>query len=105
MIYIINKENNTITTDSWLDIIPTNVTIYIDDILIGTYINESSKKEYIVFSIPSTDLIKIENKEYDLKLINSGDATIIKVELVVVKSNVTSQSNSVINNKKAKFYE
>lgn len=105
MIYIINKENNTITTDSWLDNIPSNVTIYIDNILIGTYSNESTKKEYIVLSIPSTDLINIENKEYDLKLINNDDATIIKIELVVVKSNVISQSNSVVNNKKAKFYE
>ena len=105
MIYIINKENNTITTDSWIEYIPSTIDLYLDDILLGTYTNESTKNEYIVLTIPKEDIVGIENKEYNLKLINGNNAAIIKVELVVVKSNVITISNSVINNKKDKFYE
>lgn len=105
MIYIINKENNTITTDSWIEYIPSTIQLYLDDILVGSYTNLSTKNEYIVLTIPKEDIVNIENKEYDLKLINGDNSTIIKIELVVVKSNVISTSNSVINNKKDKFYE
>jgi hypothetical protein len=107
MIYIKNKEDNTITTDVWSDFIANNVAIYIDDMYIGTYKNESTKKEYIVVTIPSADLIsnKIENKEYNLKFVNKDDGNMIKIELVVVKNNVITNSNSVVNNKKIKFYE
>lgn len=105
MIYIVNKENNTITTDSWIEYIPTTIQVYLDDILLGSFLNESTKNEYIVFTIPKENIVDVENKEYDLKLINLDNGTMIKVELVVVKSNVTTTSNSVINNKKHKFYE
>lgn len=105
MIYIINKENNTITTDSWIEYIPSTIKVYLNDILLGEYNNTSTKNEYIVFTIPKEDIVNIENQEYNLKLVNGNNLAVIKVELVVVKSNVISTSNSVINNKKNKFYE
>lgn len=105
MIYIINKENNTITTDSWIEYVPTTIRVYLNDILLGDYNNTSTKKEYIVFTIPKEDIVNIENQEYKLKLINMNNLTMIKIELVVVKSNVIIESNSVVNNKKNKFYE
>jgi hypothetical protein len=105
MIYILNSENNTITTDSWLDYIPTSIKLYLDNVLIGSYTNESTKKEYIVLTIPKENLVNIENKEYDLKLIDSNNMAKIKSELAVVKINILTNYNSVVNNKKDKFYE
>ena len=105
MIYIVNKENNTITTDSWIEYIPTTIQVYLDDILLGSFLNESTKNEYIVFTIPKENIVDVENKEYNLKLINLDNGTMIKVELVVVKSNASIVTNSVTNNKKPKFYE
>lgn len=105
MIYIINKENNTITTDSWVEYIPSTIKVYLDDILLGEYTNTSTKNEYIVFTIPKEDIVNIENQEYKLKLINGDNLAMIKIELVMVKSNVIITSNSVVNNKKNKFYE
>ena len=105
MIYLINNENNTITTDSWIEYIPSSITIYLDDILLGTYPNLSTKNEYIVLTIPSTDLVDVPNKECKLKLINNNNMTLIKVELVQIKSNMIFTSTSVVNNKSVKFYE
>jgi len=105
MIYIFNKENNTITTDSWIEYIPQTIKVYLDDILLGEYDNTSTKNEYIVFTIPKEDIVNIENQEYKLKLVNGNNLAMIKIELVVIKSNVISVSNSVVNNKKNKFYE
>ena len=105
MIYIFNKENNTITTDSWIEYIPLTIKVYLDDVLLGEYDNTSTKNEYIVFTIPKEDIVNIENQEYDLKLVNGDNLAMIKIELVVIKSNVISVSNSVVNNKKNKFYE
>lgn len=105
MIYIINKENNTITTDSWIEHIPSKIRVYLNDIYLGEFVNESTKNEYIVFTIPKETIVNVENQEYKLKLINSDNLTMIKIELVVVLSNVIQTSNSVVNNKTNKFYE
>jgi hypothetical protein len=105
MIYIINKENNTITTDSWIEYIPSTIRVYLDDVYIGEYQNESSKNEYIVIAIPKEDIVNVENQEYKLKLINGDTLGMIKIELAVVLSNATTESISVVNNKKNKFYE
>ncbi len=105
MIYIIQNVNNTITTDSWIEYIPVSITIYLDDKLVGTYLNESTKNEYIVLSIPKEDITNFENKEYKLKLVNNNNYTLIKVELVSVKTNIIDNSNTVINNKQEKFYD
>lgn len=104
MIYIINKENNTITTDSWIEYIPATIVVHLNNELIGEYNNESTVNEYMVFTIPKEDIVNIENQEYKMKLLNGDNMTMIKIELVVVKSNVTSESNSVVNNKTNKFY-
>lgn len=86
MIYIINNQNNTITTDSFLDYIPTDLQLYLDDIEIGTFNNESTRKEYIILTIPSTSLVDLQNKEYNLKIYNNF--ALLKVELVIVKSGI-----------------
>ncbi len=104
MIYIINKENNTITTDSWVEYIPATIVVHLNNDFIGEYNNESIVNEYMVFTIPKEDIVNIENQEYKMKLLNGDNMTMIKIELVVVKSNVTSESNSVVNNKTNKFY-
>lgn len=105
MIYIVNNQDNTITTDNTIDYVLINVSIYLDDTLIGEYVNDSSSLDYIVLSIPSTDLIDLENQEYDLKLINADNGDIIKTELAVVSNNTTTPANFVDNNTKNKFYE
>lgn len=107
MIYIENKANNTITTDSVIETLPTSLLVYLDDILIGTLVNESTKNEYFVFTIPAIELINnnIQNKEYQMKIINADNATLIKTELVMVKDSSIIQSIQVTNNKNEIFYE
>lgn len=105
MIYIIQNVNNTITTDSWIEYIPESITVYLDDKLVGSYLNESTKNEYIVLSIPKEDITNFQNKEYKLKLVNNNNYTLIKIELVSVKTNIIDNSNTVINNKQEVFYE
>lgn len=105
MIYIYKNASNTITTDSWLAYIPTSITIYLNDILIGSYINESTRNEYIVLTIPAADLSNLEAKEYNLKLINNDNATLIKIELVIFKKPLNITTNTVTNNLTQKFYE
>jgi hypothetical protein len=108
MIYLYNDSDNKITTDSWLEYIPDTITIYLDDILVGTYDNVSIKNEYIVLEIPAADLSAIttlENREYKLKMINNNNATLIKIELVVVLNPNTPTSNVLNNNPIIKIYE
>jgi len=94
MIYIYNKANNTITTDSWTTYIPSSITLYLNDIKLGSYLNESTNTKYIVLSIPSADLVNIENTEYNLKLVNDTDATLIKVEVEPVVSPLQANNST-----------
>jgi hypothetical protein len=103
MIYITNLSDNKITTESWLDYIPEDLLVYIDDVEIGTYLNESLFSEYITITIPSSDLINLQNKEYTLKLYHN--LALLKVELVTVQSNIKPVIKTVTNNQKTIMYE
>ena len=95
MIYLINNRNNTITTESWLKYIPTDFLVYLDDVLVGTFLNESVYNEYITLTIPSSNLVNLQNKEYMLKIYHN--LSLLKVELVTVKSDIPIEIKTVTN--------
>ncbi len=105
MIYIIAKQSNVIVTDNLTDIIPSSVLVFLDNEEVGTFSDTSPKKDYIDFEIPSINISTFENKEYTMKLVSGDNGTVIKTELVVIRTNLITPSNTVINNKKDKFYE
>lgn len=105
MIYLLNKQDNTIHTESWLEYKPTDFLVYLDDVLLGTFLNESVYNEYITITIPGTSLVNIQNKEYTLKLYHN--LALLKVELVVVKSGIPIEiigPTSTNNDKQIIFY-
>ena len=95
MIYLTNKSDNTITTESWLAYIPTDLLVYLDDVLVGTFLNESLYNEYITLIIPSSNLVDLQNKEYMLKLYHN--LSLLKVELVTVISDIPLVIKTVTN--------
>lgn len=104
MIYLVQNNNNTVTIDSWLEFIPEDILIHIDDVEIGTYTNISLFNEYIQFVIPSTDLTNLQNKEYKMKLYHN--LSLMKVELCEVVSSTTPTINTYEPiNKNIKMYE
>lgn len=103
MIYIQKTVNNKIVTDNLLEYIPNSIAVYLDDILIDSYSNDSLNSRYLVIEIPLEDLSNLENKEYTLKLMD--DTTLIKTELVVVHTSATIETNTVNNIKTELFYE
>lgn len=103
MIYIINGQDNVITTDSWLDYIPTNFTVYLDDILIGDFLNESSRNEYIILTIPSTSLVDLQNREYTISYYSNS--VLIKQELVSVKDTTELEVKAINKSNEIIMYE
>lgn len=103
MIYIQKTVNNKIVTDNLLEYIPNSIAVYLDDILIDSYSNDSLNSRYLVIEIPLEDLSNLENKEYTLKLMDG--TTLIKTELVVVHTSATIETNTVNNIKTELFYE
>lgn len=89
MVYITNNTNNKITIDSWLNYIPTQVTLYLNDIELGTFDNISANKTYIVVQLPAELLSvkKLQNMEYKLKIYDDN-FSLFKIELAsVIKQN------------------
>lgn len=89
MIYIVNNTNNKITFDSWLNYIPTQVTLYLDDIELGTFDNISTNKTYIVVQLPAElfSVKKLQNMEYKMKIYDDN-FSLFKIELIsVIKQN------------------
>lgn len=83
MIYINTGQVNQIVTDSWLNYIPSSILIYFDDILIGTYTNQSTFNQYIVVDIPSEDLPStLTCKRYKMKIYK--DLSLLKIETICV---------------------
>lgn len=103
MIYITNGQDNTITTDSWLDYIPSNFTVYLDDILIGNFLNESVNDEYIILSIPSTSLVDLQNREYTINYYT--ESVLMKSELISVRSNIQPEVKSINKSNEVIMYE
>lgn len=93
MIYIIKNQDNVVLTDSWINYIPEILNVYIDDVLIGEYINNSLTNSYISITIPSADLDNIQLKESKLKWFSNG--VLLKEELVSIKTPNTFEIQSI----------
>lgn len=105
MLYIYKGNVNVIQTDSVVDYIPVDpVTIYLDDILIGSFNNESSDINYLIFYVQADGLPSLENKEYKIKYVYHSE--IIKEELCMVKDLIIKPTIINYNKEKTvKFYE
>ena len=53
MIYILTNQENVVLTDSWFNYIPEVLSVYIDDVSIGEYTNNSLTNSYISITIPA----------------------------------------------------
>ena len=103
VIYITRLQNTTVITDNIIDYIPDNLSIYLDDVLIGTYANLSTTLLYLKFTIPVADISAYQEREYNMKITNYS-AT-IKEELIIVKDNTAMPIVEVTKTKSIKFYE
>lgn len=103
MIYIYKNNDNDITTDNIVNFIPDNLTIYLDDILIGTYENTSIYKTFLTFVIPNTDLELLQEREYKMKIINHFET--IKEEIIIIKEVSSFEVKSLNKTNNIKMYE
>jgi hypothetical protein len=104
MIYIYkNTISNEIVTDNITNFIPDDLEIYLDDIFVGTYTNDSEATIYLEFTIPTTDIETFQEKEYKLKIYNHK--ALIKSELVIVKENTSIEVKQINKTNTIKFYE
>lgn len=102
MIYILTNQENVVLTDSWFNYIPEVLSVYIDDVSIGEYTNNSLTNSYISITIPAEDIVNIPLKESKLKWFSNG--VLLKEELVSIKSTNTFEISS-INKSNILFYE
>lgn len=102
MIYILTNQENVVLTDSWFNYIPEVLSVYIDDVSIGEYTNNSLTNSYISITIPAEDIVDIPLKESKLKWFSNG--VLLKEELVSIKSANTFEISS-INKSNILFYE
>lgn len=100
MIYILTDDTIQYKTDSYLNYIPTDLTIYLDDKFICKIENESTDNEFIIFTYYFCDL---EVKEYKLKIYDGN--FLVKEELIVVQSNDSFEFNSINNITNIKMYD
>lgn len=84
MVYLINSQVNELRTDSWLNYIPELLNVYLDDVLIGEFINESTSNQYFIVTIQPELLVDFQLKEHKLRWF--ADGVLLKEELLVVKS-------------------
>lgn len=102
MIYILTNQENVVLTDSWFNYIPEVLSVYIDDVSIGEYTNNSLTNSYISITVPAEDIVDIPLKESKLKWFSNG--VLLKEELVSIKSTNTFEISS-INKSNILFYE
>ncbi len=102
MIYILTNQENVVLTDSWFNYIPEVLSVYIDDVSIDEYTNNSLTNSYISITIPAEDIVDIPLKESKLKWFSNG--VLLKEELVSIKSTNTFEISS-INKSNILFYE
>lgn len=103
MIYIAKNQLSHLISDSLIDYLPTQFSVYLDDILVGSYANISDSIFYHIIEIPSEDISQFANREYKLKWVDNG-AT-IKTELCLVKDFTIAEIKSVTKTKTIKTYE
>lgn len=102
MIYLIKNQENIVLTDSWLNYIPEVLSVYIDDVLIGEFDNNSLINSYISITIPSVNIDDLQLKESKLRWFGNG--VLLKEELCSIKSTNTFEIVST-NKSNIKFYE
>lgn len=100
MIYISKNNSTEIMTDSFIDFIPDTLVVYLDDVLIGGFINRSLNTQYLKFTCPAQGL---EEREYIMKIYNHF--ALIKEELVIVKDLYNPIIKSITNPNNIKMYE
>ena len=103
MIYLYKQNDNSLKTDSWLDYIPTTFNMYLDDVLVGEYLNTSIDPSYFVLAIPAVDIEGFQSKEYKLKLFTDGN--LVKEELLVIKFSTELEIKSINKSNTIKMYE
>lgn len=82
MIYIYKNETNFLVTDCLGDILLDSFQVFIDDALIGEFINESHDENYIAFTLEPSQLINLNNAESTLKIIYYDK--LVKSELISI---------------------
>lgn len=82
MQYIYKMEVNQIVTDNLAELISGPLVVYVDNILVGTFENESDDDNYIAFTLQPEQLISLNNAEGQLKIYNYDK--LIKQELISV---------------------
>jgi len=102
MIYLIKNQENIVLTDSWLNYIPEVLSVYIDDVLIGEFNNNSLTNSYISITIPSVNIDNLQLKESKLRWFGNG--VLLKEEFCSIKSTNTFEIVST-NKSNIKFYE
>lgn len=103
MIYINKGQATEITTDNIVNFVPDNLEVYLDDVLVGTFVNYSTSELYLKFMVLAVDIAPHQSREYKLKIYTHH--RLIKEELVAVKDNSVSQVKTITNQKSIKFYE
>lgn len=100
MIYLSKNNQTIVITDSVIDYIPEILDIYLDDVLIGNFENQSHHNFYFEFIVPKLEL---EEKEYKMKIYSHY--ALLKEELVIVKDLSKLTIKSITEPKSIKMYE
>jgi hypothetical protein len=103
MIYIYTNNDNTITTDSWTGYIPESLEIYLDELNIGEFTNDSTDVRYMEFTIPEAVITDLQKKEYTIYYYDHS--ALIKSELVLIKDPNPLEIKSINNTNTIKYYE
>ena len=103
MIYINKNQDTTVITDSIINYVPTVLSIYFDETLVGTYNNLSTDVNYIRFFMPVADTNGFVEKEYIMKIVTYS--TTIKEELIIVKDNSVVSKYEYERNTNNYYYE
>lgn len=83
MLYLQKNAENSMITDSVVSYIPGNIQISLDNVIIGSYVNSSTDKNYFKLRIPASNLSEISNGEHKMKFIYVEE--VIKEELCMIK--------------------
>jgi len=104
MLYIKKEQENVIITDNFVDYIPSILSVYLDNTIVGTYTNESTDINYLILTIPSGDTLSFNNCEYTIKYVYYDE--IIKQELVLIKDlSIIEPVITKTKEKTIKYYE
>lgn len=104
MVYIYKGQENVIVTDNVVSYIPDAFSVYLDNVFVGSFNNESTDVNYLAFTMSESQVAPFQNMEFKLKIEYLNET--IKEELCIVKD--LSLKEEIINKSKAKtikYYE